>query len=773
MLDGVADRGAATGPRPTEGGEMNPMRTHLAMVATVLALAALLTSVAQAQDCRSYEDYLCWKGAIEFPDDASGLRGDISGTNYQYAVVVDNAGFYLVSTPSDFLDATIYGPVLPFGQFTAVIKNGNKNWVADSDSGLIVIDASNWNDLHIDHIVNVPAYDIATNRQLVICAGKDGGLSTVTEDFNNPQHQHTIAMPGDAWGVAVDGGLQYAYVACYDAGLSVVDVTTAPPSIVTTIPMPNNAVTVAVADTFLFLGTTNQYGSYGSLEVLSISDPADPQHLGGVVGPTPWGMAYTDGHLYTTNSPLRIYSLADPANPALVEEVRLSGQAMGGLTVLGDYCHIVTGTSWLSNPAVNLLSKPTHSFMNAHSTWDVGYDLTSITARGDYAYVVGFYDPGYLGVVDLTDGSVVDEEWNGIDTYNSTLWGDYLIVTAEYDGLVIYELVAPDDIELVTEFDLPSSDYIYEVDTYEHYAYVTAAGESVHVVDLSTPASPVTVNTLSDPWIYGSLNSLNVFDGVLYIGFEDDDGYLSIRAYDLEADPVAPPVLGELATVEGSYPEEIKAVGGTVYVCGPHGLTIADFSDPASPVWLSQLKAAGPTYCLDVSGTWVYLGSDADGLYVIDAYDPTAPEIVGHISGAAPAGEDPTDVLIHGDQVYYVDWDDYLSVGYRECGEILDVPEDEVVSGKRPGLMQNQPNPFNPKTSVTYTLPADGHAKLGVYNVAGRLVATLFDGPRTAGEHVAVWDGRTDDGEEAASGVYFCRLETEESHRSISMVLLK
>jgi len=748
------------------------MRTHFVTVMTALALVALLTTVVQAQDCRDYEDYLCWMGMFEFPGGVSGWAGDISGTNYQYSVVLDDGGFYLVSTPSDFLDATIYGPVQPFGSFTSVIKNGNKNWVADSDSGLVVINTSDWNSMYVEHVVNVPAYDLATNRNLVICAGKDGGLSTVTEDFNDPQHQHTIAMPGDAWGVAVDGSLQYAYVACWDAGLSVVDVTVAPPSIVTTIPMPNNSVSVCVADTLLFLGTSNDYQTYGSLEVLSISDPANPQHLGGISCSPPWGMAYSDEHVYTTGGRLFIYSVEDPANPTKVEEVGLTGQAKGGLTVIGDYCHVVTSGSWATDASINMISKPTHSFLDANDTWNVGDDLTSITARGDYAYVVGYSDPGTVTVVDLTDGTVVDTGYGGVDTFDSTWYGDYLIVTAEYDGLVIYELVAPDDIEYVTELDLPSSDYMYEVDTYDHYAYVTAADTCVHVVDLSTPEAPVWVNTIS-AGMYDGVYSLDVFDDRLYVSFADYDGYLRLRAYDVQADPVDPPSLGDLQLMADGRAEEMKAVGGLVYLCGPHGLEIVDFADPSSPVWLSHLPTPWTAECLDVSGTWVYMGSDSDGVYVIDAFDPTDPEIIGHISSVEPAYEDPADVLVHGDNVYFVCWDEYLSSGYRECDEILDVPEDEVVSGKRPGLMQNQPNPFNPKTTVTYALPADGHAKLGVYNVAGRLVATLFDGPRTAGEHIAVWDGRTDDGEEAASGVYFCRLETEKSHRSISMVLLK
>jgi hypothetical protein len=70
------------------------------------------------------------------------------------------------------------------------------------------------------------------------------------------------------------------------------------------------------------------------------------------------------------------------------------------------------------------------------------------------------------------------------------------------------------------------------------------------------------------------------------------------------------------------------------------------------------------------------------------------------------------------------------------------------------------PNPFNPVLHVTYAVPsgASGHA-LRVYDARGRLVRTVYTGERPAGVYEAVWDGTTDGGGAAPSGVYFLRLE--------------
>jgi hypothetical protein len=58
-----------------------------------------------------------------------------------------------------------------------------------------------------------------------------------------------------------------------------------------------------------------------------------------------------------------------------------------------------------------------------------------------------------------------------------------------------------------------------------------------------------------------------------------------------------------------------------------------------------------------------------------------------------------------------------------------------------------------------WTLPAASQTRLRLYDVTGRLVATLVDGPLPAGRHHAVWSGHDRSGRTAATGVYFARLE--------------
>ena len=83
------------------------------------------------------------------------------------------------------------------------------------------------------------------------------------------------------------------------------------------------------------------------------------------------------------------------------------------------------------------------------------------------------------------------------------------------------------------------------------------------------------------------------------------------------------------------------------------------------------------------------------------------------------------------------------------------------------------PNPFNPVTTISFSLRERGRARLRIYDVAGRLVRTLVDEVRPAGLHEARWDGRNAGGRRASSGVYFCRFEAPGYEKTIKAVLLR
>ncbi len=82
-------------------------------------------------------------------------------------------------------------------------------------------------------------------------------------------------------------------------------------------------------------------------------------------------------------------------------------------------------------------------------------------------------------------------------------------------------------------------------------------------------------------------------------------------------------------------------------------------------------------------------------------------------------------------------------------------------------LEQNAPNPFNAATRLRFGLPQAGRVRLELFDVRGRRVARLWDGPRDAGWHAILWNGRDDSGRPVASGVYIYHVEAKEGGRVI------
>jgi flagellar hook assembly protein FlgD len=83
------------------------------------------------------------------------------------------------------------------------------------------------------------------------------------------------------------------------------------------------------------------------------------------------------------------------------------------------------------------------------------------------------------------------------------------------------------------------------------------------------------------------------------------------------------------------------------------------------------------------------------------------------------------------------------------------------------------PNPFNPTTTITFSLPSAAHTRIEIYDAAGRWSRTLVDKALPEGPHQVIWDGRGRSGERLNSGVYFCHITAGDLSTSQKMVLLR
>lgn len=121
--------------------------------------------------------------------------------------------------------------------------------------------------------------------------------------------------------------------------------------------------------------------------------------------------------------------------------------------------------------------------------------------------------------------------------------------------------------------------------------------------------------------------------------------------------------------------------------------------------------------------------------------------------------------------------DCYLTVK-RISGEgeatfrILASPVDDSIYS-RTHLVDNYPNPFNPRTKIRFAVGAEERVKVSIYDLAGRQVAELVDEVFSAGQQEVNWDGKDQQGKAVASGTFFARLECKSGVESKKIVLVR
>jgi len=121
----------------------------------------------------------------------------------------------------------------------------------------------------------------------------------------------------------------------------------------------------------------------------------------------------------------------------------------------------------------------------------------------------------------------------------------------------------------------------------------------------------------------------------------------------------------------------------------------------------------------------------------------------------------------------------HLSVGLAEwTGDPTTLTgEPSGVRTELPGAVRllgmPHPNPFNPRTSVSFDLPGDGRVWIGIFDVRGALVRTLTDEVYAAGIHSVVWNGENDSGHAQPSGVYFARLLSSGRREAVKLTLVR
>ena len=165
---------------------------------------------------------------------------------------------------------------------------------------------------------------------------------------------------------------------------------------------------------------------------------------------------------------------------------------------------------------------------------------------------------------------------------------------------------------------------------------------------------------------------------------------------------------------------------------------------------------------------------DGTGIGYMNFADDIANSQYGYKGGGqlCDSGSAYDGLYIHGKTDPNKHWTEYAQTYYVAFDSAHGMITNEIaVEEKNPNqfkVNQNSPNPFNPSTTIAFTLPEKGNVNIDIYNVAGQKVKTLVNGYMSEGEHSVRWDASG-----CSAGVYFYKVKAGKYERSMKMTLVR
>jgi hypothetical protein len=293
-------------------------------------------------------------------------------------------------------------------------------------------------------------------------------------------------------------------------------------------------------------------------------------------------------------------------------------------------------------------------------------------------------------------------------------------------------------------------------------AFLADGTAGLHLIDVSEPNAPALRGTVDTPgWAY----HVAVKENHAFVA----DGWIGIQVVDITV-PDSPEIIGGWNLPDGAGSAVgIAARDDHVFVAAKgSGFHVLDVSDPQLPLSISSLPVLGLSRHLAVAGDLVYLAVENTGVLVLDVSDPEHPLRLGTMEFSGQGRY----IALNEMNAFVASGNAGLRIFALQC----DPGGPTAVTAPRlptDGLLSAHPNPFNPLTTINFTVVQTGHARVAVYDMAGHRVAVLVDQVYGAGEHTVSWNGLDQAGRALSSGAYLVRLETTHNAESKKIMLVR
>ncbi|MEO8665348.1 MAG: choice-of-anchor B family protein [Ignavibacteria bacterium] len=362
-----------------------------------------------------------------------------------------------------------------------------------------------------------------------------------------------------------------------------------------------------------------------------------------------------------------------------------------------------------------------------------------------------------------------------------------------------------------------------EMKTYSHYAYVVSEGTNsrLQIIDLQYLPDSVSLSTTFSFSGYTKSHAISQSGPYLYLSGSNSPNQ-GVQILDL-SDPIEPIAKGNFNTL---YVHDCRINNDTVWACNilNHRVTIISAIDKDSPYQINSFFTpnGAPHNCaLSRDRNYVYITHENLDPGKLDIYDVQDLSDITYVGDWQPTGI--TTSVTHNIEVYgdygiiahytagvrildlknpalpvEIAWFDTRpqdnSTSYEGCWAVYMFPNGKIIASdisnglfvikstvitgvnkfsnteviNNYSLRQNYPNPFNPSTSIDFQLEKSGNISLKIYDARGRLVSTLINGFRTAGDHSVKFNALN-----LPSGIYFYELVAKDFSKVMKMVVLK
>ena len=712
------------------------------------------------------------------------------------------------------------------GSAMSVMVSGNYAYIADNNSGLAIIDIS---DSHNPSLIssygidgNALSVDVVNNLVYV-----DTLDSLMIFDVTNPYAPSLLGSASVPTGsqntweniVTVSGNIAYvlsnhltdpAGVPYYF--LNAVDVSDPQnPTLIGSYDDYGGIHTrsISVVNGIAYLAGRAEYSSPSrypqGLQIIDVSIPQNPTWLTSY--PCDAYSAIVDNNIayVVTGDSLLFIDVSVPQNPSLIDSYTMLSNlyysSMSSISFSEDILYI-TDVDGLRTINVSSLQDP--FLISSYSC-----QARSASFANGIAWLIAsnipwdYYSNNEFEIIDISN-SQNPALLGSYDTpgtaYSVSKEGSTLYIADGESGLQIINIQNPLNPVWLGSFDTWGT--VRSSHVTGNTAYVADGYYGLRIIDVTDPQNPVQLSYLETggPTVYS-------------IALEDTIAILAngwrIKTIDV-SNPQFPVLLGSCNTPgQANY---VVTDGTKAFIAdGNSGLCVVNFINPQYPVQIASWYTGGNATCVSLHGNYIYMADGEEGLQVFNVANPYTPILActvpplhgtGNIVSCYLQGNllfvsdnwwneisvydisvpqtpvllngfawnlSTNAMLVSGDALYTANGEYGLNIHDLNMVDV----DDPVQIPPSTFQMRNYPNPFNPETTISYTLPASGMVSLEIFNSRGQLVRNLLQEVQTAGEHSLVWNGRDDSGHSVASGLYLCRIACKGKQETRKLLLLK